>query len=84
MSHYVDIQSKINKFYVPKMWTSTVKLKQYIDMTMHLIFQDVLKSVIEIIFLTQYKKKQQFKYDVHEIMQQMNSLQCEFYRMEIF
>ena len=50
MSHDVDIQRKINKFYVPTMWTSTVKLKQYIDTLMHLIFQGVknklLKSVL--------------------------------------
>ena len=50
MSHDVDIQRKINKFYVPTMWTSTVKLKEYIDTPMHLIFQGVIKSVIEISF----------------------------------
>ena len=43
MSHNVDIQSKINKFHVSTMWTSTVKLKQYIDTPMHLIFQGDLK-----------------------------------------
>ena len=60
MSHDVDIQSKINEFSVPTMWTSIVQLNQYIDTPMHLIFQGVLKSVIEIsfLFLTQYKKKQ--------------------------
>ena len=39
---------------------------------------------ISFFFLTQYKKKQQFKYDVFETMQQIKSLQCEFFRMETF
>ena len=70
MSYDIDIQYKINEFSVPTMWTSTVELKQYIDTPMRLIFQGVLKPVIEIsfLFLTQYKKKQQFKSDVHETM----------------
>ena len=86
MYHDIDIQDKINNLHIPTMWTSTVKLKQYIDTPMHLVFQGVLKSVIEIsfLFLTQYKKKQQFKYNVHETMQQLKSLQCEFCRMETF
>ena len=68
------------------MWTSTVKLTKYIDTPMHLIFQGVLKSVIEIsfLFLTKYKKKQQFKSDVHETMQQLKSMIYEFCRMETF
>ena len=47
MSHDIDIKSKIKNFHIPTMWTSTVKLKQYIDTPMLLIFQGVLKSVIE-------------------------------------
>ena len=50
---------KITSFYIPTMWTSTVTSKQYIDTPMHLIFQGIVKSVIEFsfLFLTHFKKK---------------------------
>ena len=54
-----SIMDKITSFYIPTMWTSTVTLKQYIDTPMHLIFQGIVKSVIEFsfLFLTHFKKQ---------------------------
>lgn len=68
------------------MWTSSIKLKQYLDTPMHLIFQGIVKSVIEFsfLFLTHYKKKQVFKTNVLDTMQQLKMLQCEFCRIETF
>ena len=82
----MDITDKINNFHIPTMWNSTVELTQYIDTPMHLIFQGILKSVVEIsfAFLTKHKKKQQFKSKVQYTMQQLKALQCSFCRMETF
>ena len=82
----MDITDKKNNFHIPTMWNSTVELTQYIDTPMHLIFQGILKSVVEIsfAFLTKYKKKQQFKSKVQYTMQQLKALQCSFCRTETF
>ena len=52
------------------MWTSTVKIDQYIDTPMHLIFQGIVKSLIEFsfLFLKYYKNKQVFKSHVHDMI----------------
>ena len=82
----ISITEKIKAFYIPKMWTSTINLDQYIDTPMHLIFQGIVKSVIEFsfLFVTHYKKKQVFKSHVHDMMYQIKLLQCSFCRMEDF
>ena len=53
-----SIIENITSFYIPTMWTSTIKLNQYLDTPMHLIFQGIVKSVIEFsfLFLTHLKK----------------------------
>ena len=39
----------LNKFEFPHIWQSPIKLHQFIDAPMHLIFQGIVKSVIEMI-----------------------------------
>ena len=46
----LSLIDKIQRLHIPTMWTSTSKLKQYIDTPIHLIFQGIVKSVIEFCF----------------------------------
>ena len=39
----------INKFQYPHLWNGPIQLNQYIDAPMHLIFQGIIKSLIEMI-----------------------------------
>ena len=56
-----SIVEKITSFNILTMWTSTIELKQYIDTPMHLIFQVIVKSMIEFSFLLlTHCKKQMF------------------------
>ena len=49
--------------FLPTNWTSMIKLDQYIDTPMHLLFQGVVKSVIGFSFslLASHNKKTEFK-----------------------
>ena len=53
---------------------------------MHLIYQGIVKSVIEFsfLFITHYKNKQIFKTNVSDTIQQLKMIQCSFCRIEKF
>ena len=61
-------------------------LCQLIDTPMHLVFQGIVKSVIEFSFdlLAKYGKKTEFKDYVFDLMDHIKILQCGFCRMDNF
>ena len=72
--------------FLPTNWTSIIQLDQYIDTPMHLLFQGVIKSVIEFSFslLASHKQKKVFKENVYDCMSHIKALQCGFCRMDTF
>ena len=82
----INIVELVKIFLFPTSWTSSVSLNQYIDTTMHLLFQGMLKSVIEFSFdyLKDNNKKQFFKNALFDYMYHIKLLQRYFCRMETF
>ena len=70
----------------PPYWSMDIKLYQCIDTPMHLLFQGIIKSVIEvsIVILKKHSKNTMFAQHVHSIMHKIKSVQCEFCRVETF
>ena len=82
----VDVKETLKLLHLPTAWTAPINLNQYVDTPMHLIFQGVVKSVIEFsfMFLTHHRKKQEFKSDVYDVMDAIKMLQCTYCAMETF
>ena len=70
----------------PPMWTAPFALENNIDTPMHLVFQGIIKSVTEITFewLKQHEKKNTFCAHIHNYLQQIKTLQCDFCKVETF
>ena len=81
-----NIAQLVQNLHFPSSWTSLVKLNQYIDTPMHLLFQGIVKSVIEFSFnyLKDNNEKQVFKNDLFDYMYHIKLLQCDFCRMDTF
>ena len=81
-----NIAELVQNLHFPSSWISLVKLNQYIDTPMHLLFQGIVKSVIEFSFnyLKDNNKKQVFKNDLFDYMYHIKLLQCDFCRMDTF
>ena len=81
-----NIPELVKNLSFPSSWTSLVTLNQYIDTPMHLLFQGIVKSVIEFSFnyLKDNNKKQIFKNDLFDYMYHIKLLQCDFCRMDTF
>ena len=62
--------------FLPTNWTSIIQLDQYIDTPMHLLFQGVVKSVIEFSFslLASHKQKKVFKENVYDCMSHIKTV----------
>ena len=75
-----------NTLQFPPYWSMNIKLYQCIDTPMHLLFQGIIKSVIEIsiVLLKKHSKNTMFAQNVHSIMNKIKSVHCEFCRVETF
>ena len=47
----VDVKETLKLLHIPTAWNTPINLCQYIDTPMHLIFQGIVKSVIEFSFM---------------------------------
>ena len=76
----INIVELVKNLHIPTSWNSSVMLSQYIDTPMHLLFQGIVKSVIEFSFnyLKDNNKKQAFKDDLFDYMYHIKLLQCDF------
>ena len=78
-----DIYEKI-KF--PSAWTSYVTINQYIDAPMHLLFQGINNSIIEIstLFVSNSFCKRKFIEESNKLLEKVKQMQCHFCRIEPF
>jgi len=70
----------------PPNWCMNINLYQCIDTPMHLLFQGIMKSIIEMStnLLKKYKKNSSFAQNVSPLMQKIKAIQCEFCKLETF
>ena len=70
----------------PPMWNGSSDLDQHIDTPMHLLFQGVVKSVIEFTFewIKLHNKLKPYGLFVDPIIINIKQLQCDFCRVETF
>ena len=81
--NHTNLSSTLN---FSQYWCMSIKLYQCIDTPMHLLFQGIIKSVIEItiVILKKHYKNTVFSQNVHSIMHMIKSVHCEFCRVETF
>ena len=70
----------------PPMWNSEIRLEQCIDTPMHLLFQGVVKTVINETqaFLKFHSLWTTFGKHANEMMEQISNLKCDFCKVEKF
>ena len=70
----------------PPLWNGISELNQHIDTPMHLLFQGIVKSVIEFTFewIKMHNKLKPFGLFVDPIILNIKQLQCDFCRVETF
>lgn len=81
-----DIENPSENMCFPPMWNTDIKLYQYIDTPMHLLFQGITKSVIELTFdwIKLHNKLKSFGNFIDPYISNIKSLQMDFCRIETF
>ena len=74
-----------DKAYKIIIWSTDIMLNNFIDTPMYLLFQGIIKYVIEFNFalLARYYKKGNVQNNLYQIMNIMKALQCGFFCIEI-
>ena len=79
-------QDPVSTLEFPPYWCMDINLHQCIDTPMHLLFQGIIKSVIEvsILLLKKHSRNTYFARIVSPLMSKIKAIQCEFCRLETF
>ena len=70
----------------PPLWEINIKMDQYIDVPMHLLFLGITKAIIEFTFqwITLHERLSSFGQYVHPLHRNIQQIQSEFCRLESF
>ena len=81
-----DIETIINDMPIPPVWNSCVMLDQFIDTPMHLLFEGIVKSVIDLItqFMKFHKKWNKFAKITNQYLEHVHYMRLEYCKCEMF
>ena len=70
----------------PSSWNTGIELHQYLDTPMHLLFQGICNSILEMAhsYFTQYKVRTKFLDKSAPLMKKLKTMNCQFCRIETF